>query len=53
MVRWIFTEAVGYSYTAGVLKKQSCQNNNQIRLDGLAIVHIRGEDAGENPCGLI
>ena len=48
MVRWIFTEAVGYSYTAGVLKKQSCQNNNQIPFAGLAIVHICGGDVGGN-----
>jgi hypothetical protein len=52
-VRWIFTEAVGYSWLAGASKKQSCQNNNKFRLDGLAIVHIFGEDVGKNPCGLV
>jgi hypothetical protein len=52
-VRWIFTEAVGYSWLAGAPKKQSCQNNNKFRLDGLTIVHIFGEDVGKNPCGLV
>jgi hypothetical protein len=46
MVRWIFTEAVGYSYSAGEPKKQSCQNNNQIPFAGLATVHICDDDVG-------
>ncbi|MED5311297.1 MAG: hypothetical protein VYD17_03430, partial [Pseudomonadota bacterium] len=52
-VRWIFTEAVGYSWLSGAPKKQSCQNYNKFRLDGLTIAHIFGEDVGKNPCGLV